>query len=154
MSKRLMYAHEKSLFRDTAQVVGTKLIWVAPPDCESYMSGKASSEESEESEESGDQDFGESGSSAFRHFINNTACINVFEASTSRHRSSSEQSSAFEKHVQPKAMQAVLQEGDLLFMPPKFVDRRHIHLAKLKQRPRWWHSLKSLERSFSVSIWF
>lgn len=40
-------------------------------------------------------------------------------------------------HVAPFARQAILREGDLLFMSPG-----------------WWHALKSLETSFGVSIWF
>lgn len=35
------------------------------------------------------------------------------------------------------AMQAVLQPGDMLYLPP-----------------RWWHAMHSLSRSFSVSFWF
>ncbi|GJN93859.1 hypothetical protein Rhopal_006918-T1 [Rhodotorula paludigena] len=44
---------------------------------------------------------------------------------------------AWLEQVEPHARQAVLREGDVLVMPP-----------------RWWHAMVSLETSFSVSIWF
>ena len=43
----------------------------------------------------------------------------------------------FLQHVLPHARQAVLEEGDVLVMPP-----------------RWWHAMVGLETSFSVSMWF
>lgn len=43
----------------------------------------------------------------------------------------------FLQHVLPHARQAVLDEGDVLVMPP-----------------RWWHAMVGLETSFSVSMWF
>ncbi|GAA6006064.1 uncharacterized protein JCM10292_006533 [Rhodotorula paludigena] len=46
-------------------------------------------------------------------------------------------SRAWLEQVEPHARQAVLHEGDVLVMPP-----------------RWWHAMVSLETSFSVSIWF
>ncbi|BGP51470.1 hypothetical protein JCM10450v2_007412 [Rhodotorula kratochvilovae] len=44
---------------------------------------------------------------------------------------------AFRSSVASRALQAVLEPGDVLVLPP-----------------RWWHSLVALERSFSVSVWF
>ncbi|WFD30126.1 [histone H3]-dimethyl-L-lysine(36) demethylase [Malassezia sp. CBS 17886] len=39
--------------------------------------------------------------------------------------------------MQPRAMEAELHQGDLLFLPPL-----------------WWHSMWSTDKSFSVSFWF
>lgn len=43
----------------------------------------------------------------------------------------------FEKFVRPEAFCAVLQPGDLLYIPPG-----------------WWHAMRSEDVSFSVSMWF
>lgn len=59
-------------------------------------------------------------------FMANTADIDVFGSVE-----------AVSKSVRASASKAVLGPGDLLFMPPG-----------------WWHSLRSLSRSFSVSLWF
>lgn len=66
----------------------------------------------------------------------------------------------FVRDVEPVSMQAVLEPGDLLFMPPGLVSRSLVlwegerMLMREVKWDRWWHSLMSLERSFSVSIWF
>ncbi|KAM0755205.1 Clavaminate synthase-like protein [Meredithblackwellia eburnea MCA 4105] len=117
-------AHTDPFYNCYAQVVGTKWIWVAPPSVGPFMStyGLPASPSSQTNEQ------GESTSSMY---MTNTARIDVTDPSQFR------RFPEFEREVVPVAMQAVLEEGDLLYMPPG-----------------WWHSMKSLEVSFSVSIWF
>lgn len=43
----------------------------------------------------------------------------------------------FVDKVMPEASQIILEEGDMLIMPPG-----------------WWHSMKSLEPSINLSMWF
>ncbi len=62
--------------------------------------------------------------------MSNTSRVDVFDTSSAA-------PSAFESEVFPVAMSAVLHQGDLLFLPPG-----------------WWHAMRSLSRSFSVSMWF
>ena len=105
-------AHTDPFYNCYAQVVGSKHIWIAPPDCTPYMSARAapvSGEQEEEEEES---------NAASEYFMSNTAQLDVFAASRQASSGSSEKSD-FKKHVAPRAKQAILKEGDLLFMPPK-----------------------------------
>lgn len=52
------------------------------------------------------------GNAASEHFMGNTARIDVFSEDALV-------SSAYTHDVLPHAQQAILREGDLLFMPPK-----------------------------------
>lgn len=110
------------------QPVGYKEVWVAPPHC---CPQKVTSV--------ADDDAGTSSSrqsSPFRHdqthdsvtetLMANTANIDVFVTTEE-----------VAPTVRAAAAKAVLGPGDLLFMPPG-----------------WWHSLRSLTPSFSVSTWF
>lgn len=58
---------------------------------------------------------------AAQQFMDNTAQIDVFKVSLTKPGSSScsVQEQLFQKEVLPLARQAILEEGDLLFMPPK-----------------------------------
>jgi lysine-specific demethylase 8 len=124
----------------TAQVVGAKHIWVAPPDCSDLLlfriSASPSPEDSTTSEHHHNEEQGnqypngnghEESNSAAQQFMDNTTTIDVFELAktTYPHALAQEPEDANDKPQDPsllmmqKAMQAVLQEGDLLFMPPK-----------------------------------
>lgn len=59
----------------------------------------------------------EAGNAASRQYMANTAQIDVFAASVRSVDDKRDQD--FQKQVLPSAMQAILEEGDLLFMPPK-----------------------------------
>ncbi|KAF8313305.1 uncharacterized protein EI90DRAFT_3184243 [Cantharellus anzutake] len=65
--------------------------------------------------------------------LSNTSRVPVFSLTSS----SREKFPKFFSHVQPQAMSAVLEPGDLLFFPPG-----------------WWHAMRSEETSASVSMWF
>ncbi|KDE04154.1 hypothetical protein MVLG_05380 [Microbotryum lychnidis-dioicae p1A1 Lamole] len=120
-------AHTDPYYNCYAQVVGSKWIWVAPPSCSPAMSafGLSSSTEDPTSDETEDDDQ----SPHHSHLLTNTSRIDVSSPDT--------YDAAFKEQVVPFAQQAVLQKGDVLVLPPG-----------------WWHSLKGLEVSFSVSIWF
>lgn len=66
--------------------------------------------------------------------MSNTSQVDVFR---SPEKDSSDQYPLFHQEVVPQAMYAVLEPGDLLFIPVG-----------------WWHAMRSEETSFSVSMWF
>ncbi|KAL7005016.1 hypothetical protein EMMF5_005380 [Cystobasidiomycetes sp. EMM_F5] len=128
-------AHTDPYFNCYAQVVGSKHIWIAPPACSPFMA--VPDGDSQQLDEASPEVIA-TVNTAMEHFLDNTASLDVFqvanEATLEKHNP---RAADFVEHVLPYAMQAILSEGDLLFMPPK-----------------WWHAIKSLEPSFSVSIWF
>lgn len=69
--------------------------------------------------------------SAAKSLMDNTCALDVFDVAA---RTSN---ADFSFSVFPEARHAILHPGDLLLMPPM-----------------WWHALRSLDVSFSVSIWF
>lgn len=101
----------------TAQVVGRKHIWVAPPSCTGAMESKVLEEEEQDSD---DEQCEDGRNAAAQQFMDNTAHIDVFEASGEVDKGKAPtQVSRFREEVLPLARQAILEEGDLLFMPPK-----------------------------------
>lgn len=62
--------------------------------------------------------------------MSNTSQLDVFAADE-------HQFPLFYEHVVPQAMCAILEPGDLLFIPVG-----------------WWHAMRSEDVSFSVSTWF
>lgn len=107
-------AHTDPFYNCYAQVVGSKHIWIAPPDCTQYILARAAPASGEQEE---DEDEGK-GNAASQYFMSNTAQLDVFAASRQALGKSSGERD-FMKHVAPRAKQAILKEGDLLFMPPK-----------------------------------
>lgn len=83
------------------------------------MEGSASKEKSDEDEHEHDDDR----NAAAQQFMDNTAQIDVFEASTKQEDKQEDtctpQGVLFRNEVVPLAQQAILEAGDLLFMPPK-----------------------------------
>ncbi|KAI8456143.1 hypothetical protein BY996DRAFT_4579952 [Phakopsora pachyrhizi] len=113
-------AHTDPYYNCYAQIVGKKYVWVAPPGFydEMYPFGKVSGDEK----------------SLQSNFMNNTSQVDIFEKDLKKLQ---EKFPQFVEQVLPQAMQVVLEEGDMLVMPPG-----------------WWHSMKSLETSMNISIWF
>jgi len=115
------------------QAVGYKEVWVAPPHCCPHKAKTPSLEASTQGRESTAL-AAESGASAnatplasiTESLMANTASFDVFDTVE-----------AISASKRAAALQSSLGPGDLLFLPPG-----------------WWHSLRSLTRSFSVSMWF
>jgi hypothetical protein len=121
----------------TAQVVGRKYIWVAPPSTEGlYPFSGAPPAEGVTSDSDSDSS---EGTTAAQQYMSNTSRLDVIAASLDDSPTSTtrQQFPDFYAKALPRAFQAVLEPGDVLLMPVG-----------------WWHSLKSLDASCSVSIWF
>jgi len=108
-------AHTDPYYNCYAQVVGSKHIWVAPPECSEFMKGEArpsSDSDSEDETSSAEGSEGVPANAASEHFMDNTAGVDVFSDASLQH-------AQYVQGVLPRAQQAILSEGDLLFMPPK-----------------------------------
>ncbi|KPV71991.1 uncharacterized protein RHOBADRAFT_56132 [Rhodotorula graminis WP1] len=154
-------AHTDPYWNCYVQVVGSKWVWVAPPECAPHMAAFGGG-----STGAG----GGEGEQAAQSYMTNTSTLDVSvpppppgrapspsppppppSTSTSTSTSCAARPAelldepapraayppAFLAEVRPRAFQAVLEPGDVLVLPPG-----------------WWHSLVSLETSFSVSMWF
>ncbi|KAF6767060.1 JmjC [Kalmanozyma brasiliensis GHG001] len=111
------------------QAVGFKEVWVAPPQCrpcQTTISVDHPTPANHQAHAAAIGEFSQTAVSIAGSLMTNTASVDVFDT---LHRAP--------QHVRSAASKAVLGPGDLLYMPPG-----------------WWHSLRSLARSFSVSIWF
>ncbi|GAA5906082.1 hypothetical protein JCM5296_001041 [Sporobolomyces johnsonii] len=134
-------AHTDPWWNCYVQVVGSKWIWVAPPECGPWMAAFGSTGCDDVAGARGE---GTAEEAAAQGYMTNTSSLDVtlvppLGSSVDRasFASSSTYPASFVSRVEPLARQVVLDEGDVLVMPPG-----------------WWHAMKSLETSFSVSIWF
>ena len=119
----------------TVQVVGRKQVWLAPPGSNENGAmqpfGDDASSENDVDDAASDRDSDDSDDDdGAARLMTNTSQVDVFDTSRQPPK-------RFIEDVLPHAMTAVLEPGDLLFFPP-----------------RWWHAMRSLTRSFSVSMWF
>ncbi|GAA5942972.1 uncharacterized protein JCM15063_006264 [Sporobolomyces koalae] len=121
-------AHTDPYWNCYVQVVGSKWVWIAPPCVSVHMSAFGSS-----SQPLGDLAEDGQDCTTATEYMTNTSTIDV----TLPIPKTSPSFTTFETHVRPHAQQVVLGPGDLLVMPPG-----------------WWHAMKSLETSFSISTWF
>ncbi|KAF5387104.1 hypothetical protein D9615_001619 [Tricholomella constricta] len=112
-------AHTDPYYNLFVQVVGHKTVWLAPSQVTPSMYRYSSNE-----------DFQNFAANSTEPSMTNTSRVDVFSAQTEEFRD-------FWDGVVPKAMSAVLEPGDLLYIPPG-----------------WWHAMRSEETSFSVSMWF
>ena len=107
-----------------AQVLGRKRVWVAPPDATAHMYAWGSNDAQNQSIAS--------------DYMHNTSAVPVLRFHTTDAHLA-EMFPIFVEHVLPVAMEAVLNPGDMLILPPG-----------------WWHAMISEGHGpvCSVSIWF
>ncbi|EGG03103.1 uncharacterized protein MELLADRAFT_78659 [Melampsora larici-populina 98AG31] len=135
-------AHVDPYYNCYAQIVGQKFVWVASPKFQSemYPFGSSSVLAGESTPNLKPSDQEKQDECLQTSFMKNTTQVDVLMSCDPKHDqldSIKERFPDFVDKVMPEAMQIVLEEGDLMVMPPG-----------------WWHSMKSLSPSISVSIWF
>ncbi|KAF8687588.1 Clavaminate synthase, partial [Rhizoctonia solani] len=117
----------------SVQIVGFKIIWLAPPEASSGM--YAFNPISKPSHE-GDSPTEPSRDPKREGMMGNTSSIDVFALSASNTHDPSYP--LFFSHTLPMAQSVVLNPGDALIIPPG-----------------WWHAMRGVGgNSFSVSFWF
>lgn len=90
---------------EQAQIVGRKYVWVASPKFQSEMYPFGSTDEE----------------SLQASYMTNTSKVDVLLSCTGQVDSIKASYPDFVNKVMPEAMQIVLEEGDMLVMPPGFV---------------------------------
>ncbi|CAO1639300.1 unnamed protein product [Sympodiomycopsis kandeliae] len=140
-SETLSPPHTDPYFNCFVQVVGKKAVWIAHPSCtpqQMYCYGGESNTQlpTDPQETSATLTQETSVQEPLTNLMTNTSQVPVF-AQGPKSPLYEDEYPDFTDHVEPSASYALLQAGDLLFLPPK-----------------WWHSFKSLEKSISLSTWF
>ena len=118
------------------QVVGSKSVWLAPPQASGAMHPfpKPSPSEATPAQPGTPA---HPAANQVSPSMSNTSQIDVFADSEAPANRESPEFQEFAQEVIPQAMSATLMPGDMLFFPPG-----------------WWHAFRSESHSFSVSIWF
>ncbi|CAD6885545.1 unnamed protein product [Tilletia caries] len=134
-------AHTDPYYNLYVQVIGQKQFWLAPPPAngEGGMYQFSPKPVNTEPTSLGNP----SSSEAAAAYMDNTSRLDVFTLS---HHHNGEHKGGdhfndpfplFTRFVEPNAMATTLFPGDLLYIPPK-----------------WWHAVKSLSKSISISHFF
>lgn len=118
--------HFDPFYNCFVQVVGHKEVWVAPPICRPIRTRTAAGLQTADSTEKSNDADARAESSVTDTLMSNTSDVDVFGTDE-----------VVASQVRSAAFRSVLGPGDLLYLPPG-----------------WWHSLRSLTRSASVSTWF
>lgn len=153
-------AHTDPYYNCFVQVVGKKLVWLAPPNANvgnaMYCHGRRTPSPPAldgESSSKGINAFEKASSPTevsckaqqpsthadaetdidMTEYLTNTSRVDIFGPEPTV----IDEFPRFTDEVQPTAAWTILEPGDLLFMPPG-----------------WWHGMRTLTRSFSVSFWF
>ncbi|KAI3482086.1 hypothetical protein L1887_55217 [Cichorium endivia] len=103
-----------------------KEVWAAPPICRPIRTRTAAGLQTADSTEQSNDADARAESSVTDTLMSNTSDVDVFGTDE-----------VVASQVRSAAFRSVLGPGDLLYLPPG-----------------WWHSLRSLTRSASVSTWF
>lgn len=116
-----MHIKQDPYYNCYAQVLGRKRVWLAAPTAGTHMYAHGS-DHLRNDEEDG----------LATSYATNTSKVPVFSPDR---RSFPE----FMTHVEPVSMEAILEPGDMLFIPPG-----------------WWHAMRGegSEVAWSVSMWF
>jgi len=123
-------AHTDPYFNCYAQAVGRKTVWLAPPHLHHEMYSFSDSSAPHAARKLPTSDHSPLETPAMTTMLSNTSRVDVFSSNTADFP-------AFESVVRPSALCAVIEPGDLLYIPPG-----------------WWHAMRSEDISFSVSMWF
>ncbi|CAO1623940.1 unnamed protein product [Parajaminaea phylloscopi] len=145
-------AHTDPYYNCYVQVVGRKLVWIAPPDADSmgamYCHGRPTpSPPPLDGDGDGDEERHQKFVAAeddlhpradtdgvdITSYMTNTSRVDVFGPAPTVE----DTHPRFTDDVEARALWTVLEPGDMLCMPPK-----------------WWHAMRTLTKSFSVSFWF
>lgn len=121
----------------TAQVVGKKTVWLAPPKFKKEMYPYPEKTKGRASSSSASSSSSLSSAPPPAYSLSNTSRVDVFANPASSTGNSPNEFPLFHERVQSQSLCAVLEPGDLLFFPPG-----------------WWHAMRAEETSFSVSMWF
>ena len=124
---------------NTAQVVGHKTVWLAPPSASPHMYPYPSSFPTAACAPAASEDAPRNpAANSESQCMSNTSRVDVFSPGDVANGAPLRDSYPdFWKNVAGAAMSVTLAPGDLLFFPPG-----------------WWHAMRSEETSFSVSMWF
>ncbi|KAJ3825545.1 hypothetical protein F5878DRAFT_641597 [Lentinula raphanica] len=120
-------AHTDPYYNIYVQVVGRKTVWLAPPSVNQYMYVY----------KDGDAPPTRKSSNPSTKDDNSTSMSNTSQVDVLATGKDAERFAQFWSEVVPHAMSAMLEPGDMLFIPPG-----------------WWHAMRAEETSFSVSMWF
>ncbi|KAK0552928.1 hypothetical protein OC845_001468 [Tilletia horrida] len=131
-------AHTDPYYNLFVQVVGHKQFWLAPPEANErggmyQFSDTDASQAVTEQRQSGLP----ASSQVAASYMDNTSQLDVFAPPTSDGDPSEDAFPLFTKQVEPLALKAVVGPGDLLYIPPM-----------------WWHAVRSLSKSISISHFF
>ncbi|CAE6416553.1 unnamed protein product [Rhizoctonia solani] len=128
-------AHTDPYYNVYVQIVGHKYIWLAPPEASSGMYAFNSADKAQNQDHSVEpnRDPKREG------MMGNTSSIDVFALSTPDTSPDTFKKlyPVFYEHALPLAQSTLLKPGDALVIPPG-----------------WWHAMRGVGGSFSVSFWF
>ena len=114
-----------------AQVLGRKRVWLAPPSAGPNMYAYANKAGEDEDVDDGDAD-------TTQRYMTNTSTVPILRPMDDFQDLRPSFPDFFE-HVWPVSLEAVLESGDLLVMPPG-----------------WWHAMRAEGEgvAWSVSMWY
>lgn len=107
------------------QILGEKRVWIAPPDVSDSMYAfpepEAQDSNSELDDAEGDSDISSTASGFVTSYTTNTSRVPIFEnPDRSRGPGYERRYEQFYERAFPQSLEAVLEPGDLLVMPPKW----------------------------------
>nr|XP_031864415.1 uncharacterized protein CI109_000329 [Kwoniella shandongensis]KAA5531487.1 hypothetical protein CI109_000329 [Kwoniella shandongensis] len=146
-------AHTDPYYNCYAQVLGQKRVWLAPPSCGPYMHAYGSGQtnpgaedDQNRSEINLDQNYtdnDENTSGLAEKYMTNTSKVPILRPLPREHSDFQSliqgEFPDYHEHVWPVSLEAVLQPGDLMVMPPG-----------------WWHAMRGEGDGpgWSVSMWY
>ncbi|KAF8580576.1 Clavaminate synthase-like protein [Ramaria rubella] len=130
-------AHTDPYYNCYSQVVGHKTVWLAAPQFQNEMYPFSNPLAPHTARDTPAPEYSIDSATPCvppptSPSLSNSSRVDVFSRT-----SQAKPFPLFESSVRPNALCAVLQPGDMLFIPPG-----------------WWHAMRSEDISFSVSMWF